>query len=58
MKSSDLVSLIAFLHQSQGNNFAGCITTGQLFRSELLRRTELRMERRDGWEGLKIYRIY
>ena len=47
LKSSNLVSLIPCLHQSQGNSFADHITTGQLFRSELLRKTGLEMKMRD-----------
>lgn len=38
--------LIAFLRQSQGNKFAD--TLDQLFRPELLRITEIGIERRDG----------
>lgn len=47
MKSSNLVSLIPCLYQSQRNSFADHITTGHIFRSELLRKIELGMKRRD-----------
>lgn len=54
LKNSNLVSLIPCLHQNQGNNFADHITTGQLFRSELLRKTKLEMKRRDDENDLEV----